>query len=284
MKNPEEIEKFCQFLDLLAMRLKSNTSSDTQTFLGQTSNLSQDFSVSTHDYEILAKECYKLKMIDDHTTKIMSLFLSSTTPTTFTSTTMAKITNVTMVSSIQLFLIHYLYPIILVIGIFGNLVSFVAMLRKSNIECQYQNNNLLFTKRKRRSFNCKQPIHTFSFCLAILCLADFFILVFGCLQEYVEIVYDVSLRSTYLFACKTIYFLCYLFSSYISYLHAYVALDRWFAIVKPMEYKRLQLMRNNKYELLIIFLICFVICLPFFYFPTLVDTSAHFVSMVKLAG
>jgi hypothetical protein len=216
------------------------------------------------DYEILAKECYRLRKADiEH--KFTSAFIPSTTPT--------QITPESTSNMIRLILIQYFYPIILVVGILGNLVAFLAMLRKNNIECKYQNNNLLFSSKKRRSFNCKQPIHTFSFCLAILCLADFFILVFGCLHEYIENMYGVSLRSTFILSCKAIYFSCYLFSSFISYLHAYIATDRWFAIVKPMEYKNLQTVRNNKCEVLVIFLFCLVICLPFFYFPTLVEAD-----------
>jgi hypothetical protein len=295
MKDPDEIVKFCQFLDTMIMRLKSNVSmyNFNNTVLESinsttTNNNNNSLNLNLHDYEILAAECYNFKHvnIDMRTMMMSSISMTSASPmTSFNYSTMAgavlaikKSTyNVTMSNEIRLGLIKYFYPIILLVGLFGNLVSFVAMLRKNSVECKYIVTTYTDSSSNSRNKNhyCKQPPHTFSFCLAMLCMADFFILVFGCLHEYVETTFGFSLRSTFVITCKTVYFSCYLFSSYVSYLHAYIATDRWFAIVKPLEYKNLQVMRNNKVELLFMFGFCLVICLPFFYFPTLIDSTGN---------
>jgi uncharacterized membrane protein len=123
--------------------------------------------------------------------------------------------------------------------------------------------------------------YTFSFCLAILCLADFFMLVIGCLSVYLE-QWNIletsssssssssSFRSQSLFACKAFRFACYLLSSFISYLHAYIAIDRWYAMARPIEHKQRwqKSMRQSQKHLMTLFAFCFLICLPFLYFPT----------------
>ncbi len=107
--------------------------------------------------------------------------------------------------------------------------------------------------------------------MAILCLADFGILVFACLNEYVEQTFSFSLRSTSNISCKLIYFMCYLFSSFGAYLYTYIAMDRWYAATRPIQYKQKQMKRAQS-QILLLFIFCFVICLPSFYFPS-IDTS-----------
>ena len=150
-------------------------------------------------------------------------------------------------------LVKHVYPFLLLFGIIGNLVSCLAMVKKYKGEMKSQ----------------RKTVHTFSFCLAILCFADLTILVLGGLSEYVEQVLEFSVRSSSVFACKFLYFTCYLFSSFVSYLYAFIALDRWQAATKPIEYKQKQTSRHHK-QVLVISVYCFVICSPFFYFPTLI--------------
>ncbi len=292
MKDPDEIVKFCQFLDTMIMRLKQNVSMPSYTTvlesINSTTTSSNNLNLNIQDYEIIAAECYNFKHANiDMKTMMMS---SSPIPMTNVSAMAVKKSsyNVTMSNEIRLGLIKYFYPIILLVGLLGNLVSFVAMLRKNSIECKYivtyTDTSSSTNSSRNKNHYSKQPPHTFSFCLAMLCMADFFILVFGCLHEYAETTLGISVRSTFVITCKTVYFACYLFSSYVSYLHAYIATDRWFAIAKPLEYKNLQVMRNNKLELLFMFAFCLVICLPFFFFPTLIDTTSNSTTISSLSN
>ena len=108
--------------------------------------------------------------------------------------------------------------------------------------------------------------------MAILCLTDFGILVFACLNEYIEQTFSFSLRSASTFTCKLIYYMCYLFSSFGAYLYAYIAMDRWYAVTRPIQYKQQHVTRAQT-QLLTLFIFCFFICLPFFYFPSLVTST-----------
>jgi hypothetical protein len=167
-------------------------------------------------------------------------------------------------------LVKYVYPIILAFGIVGNFVSFMAMLNRYYNSRRHPKT----VATTSTSTTSSSTYYTFSFCLAILCLADFFMLVIGCLSVYLEQVSILetssSFRSQSLFTCKAFRFACYLLSSFISYLHAYIAIDRWYAMARPIEHKqRWQTsMRQSQKHLMALFAFCFLICLPFLYFPT----------------
>ena len=103
--------------------------------------------------------------------------------------------------------IQFIFPLILISGVFGNVTTFYVMVKK-----------------------CKQShrFRLFALSLAALAFADLMVIVFGCLREYADNYMSLSLRSSSLFACKLLYFLCYVFSYFSSYLHAFISLERYF--------------------------------------------------------
>ena len=171
-------------------------------------------------------------------------------------------------------LVKYVYPILLAFGVLGNFLSFLAMLTK-------------YKKEVRLSRNLNIKPSTFSVCLALLCFADFVILIVGCLSEYLDVMMAVSVRSASILSCKLVSFSCYLFSSYAAYLYSFIAVDRWRAVTSPLAHHRTQHKRVNLW-LAGIFLYCALICSPFFYFPTLYDEKrrckfpAHLNARLKL--
>jgi hypothetical protein len=139
------------------------------------------------------------------------------------------------------------YPLILVFGLVGNILSFIIMIQ--------------VYKRKRRAEN------RFAINLIALSIADLAVLTFGCFREYSDEVLEWRLRSTNLFFCKFFYFNCYLFSCFSSYLHAFISIERWYAVSNPIK-SRISTVRNKRY-ILIIFSMCFLISLPYVYIAQL---------------
>ena len=133
------------------------------------------------------------------------------------------------------------YPIILVFGLLGNILSFIIMLK--------------IYKRKKRGEN------RFLINLTALTLADLAVLTFGCFREYSDDVLEWRLRSMNLFFCKLFYFNCYLFSCFSSYLHVFISIERWYAISNPIKSK-MSTVKNKRY-ILMIFLFCVIISLPY---------------------
>lgn len=147
-------------------------------------------------------------------------------------------------------LIKYLYPVLLVFGILGNILSAIVMIK-------------IFKSRKKNANN-----RNFSFCLAILCLSDCAILLFGCFREYAEEIFNISIRSSSIYSCKLFYFGCYVFSSFSANLYAFIAFERWQAITHPIKYKQKHVIQNQK-SISLVFLYCFCMSLPFLILPTL---------------
>ena len=102
-------------------------------------------------------------------------------------------------------IIKYTYPIILFVGIIGNILSFIIMLK--------------IYRRKRVSYK-------FAINLIALSLADLSVLIFGCFREYSDDVFDLKLKTMNNFSCKLLYFSCYLFSCFSAYLHAFISFER----------------------------------------------------------
>ena len=142
-------------------------------------------------------------------------------------------------NSIKLYILKYVYPLLLAFGMLGNIISIVVMIR--------------IYRRKKHSYK-------FSFNLAALSIADLAVLIFGCFREYSDDILDWRLRSTNFFLCKMIYFNCYLFSCFSAYLHAFISVERWYAIANPIRFKTGA--PRNKRTILIIFLTCFFISSP----------------------
>lgn len=144
----------------------------------------------------------------------------------------------------------WIYPFLLFFGLIGNSISFTVMIRV------YQRNTI-FKK--------------FSVCLAILSIADLNVMFFGCAREYLEEV-GIEIRSSSTFACKFIFFICYLFSSFSAFLHAFIAVERWLAVVKPFRSKYYLTSKLNKILIVILFIFCFVFNLPFLCYTTISET------------
>ena len=64
----------------------------------------------------------------------------------------------------------------------------------------------------------------------------------------------LKIRSHSLFSCKIFFFVCYLFSSFSSYLYALLAFERWHAIAEPIKYKNKS--KKNFKRSAILFLFC----------------------------
>jgi hypothetical protein len=144
-------------------------------------------------------------------------------------------------------LVKYIYPVLLVFGLFGNFISLLAMTR-------------IYSRRKNYL--------KFSLSLATLALTDLIVLLIGCLREYLDDVFSLSIRSTSNLSCKLIFFGCYLFSCFSAYLHGYIAIERWLAITDPIKSMSRTTFHSNKLALGIIFAICVLFNLPLLWFPS----------------
>ena len=154
--------------------------------------------------------------------------------------------------SINFSIIKYIYPIILTVGIIGNILSII----------------LLIKTYKRKKYSCKFLIN-----LIVLSIADLSVLIFGCFREYSDNVLEWKLRSMNIYSCKMIYFCCYLFSCLSSYIHAYISYERWYAIVNPIKSKINRL--NNKIYILALFILSIWISLPFAYHSQIKEFAAY---------
>lgn len=132
-------------------------------------------------------------------------------------------------------LIKFVYPVLLLFGIVGNLISLLVMVR-------------IYYRGK----NFKQ----FALSLAALSIADLGILVFACLMEYLEDFLQVDIKSSHLIVCKLFFFVCYLFSSFSAFLHAFIAAERWMVVAVPLKSKSTCTFRFNQLMILLIFIIC----------------------------
>ena len=158
--------------------------------------------------------------------------------------------NLNTLALVKYNLVKFLYPLLFLFGIFGNSLCLFVMTKKYRLKSKNRNNN------------------NFAFYLAMLCFADLAIIIFGCLREYIDEVFDVSIRSASIHSCRFFYFVCYLFSAFSSYLYAFIAWERWHAISDPIKHKQNRSNRNKK-TILLIFTYCFLISLPFLYYPAL---------------
>ena len=106
-------------------------------------------------------------------------------------------------SIFKLKLVKIIYPPLCLLGIFGNFICLLFMIKS-------------YKKERKENRN-------FSFCFSMLCGADLSTLVFGCLREYLEIVFDIKIRSYSKLSCKILFFGVYLCSSFSSYLYSFIA-------------------------------------------------------------
>ena len=160
--------------------------------------------------------------------------------------------SMTLPKTVNYFLLLYAYPVISILGIISNIISFIVMVR--------------LYKRKKSSYR-------FSVILAALSLADLAVLIFGCLREFSDHMVEWKLSSLNIYLCKIIYFNCYLFSCFSAYLHAFISLERWNAISNPIKSKIYPL--KNKLYLFYTFFLCVIISSPFTYFAKIKDFMSY---------
>lgn len=143
--------------------------------------------------------------------------------------------------------IKYSYPLLLLFGLCGNALTFLVMCRVHN---------------RKRNFQ------KFSLSLGTLALADIAILIFGCLIDYLEEVAGLTVKALSPASCKLTLFACYLFSCYSAYLHAFIAVERWNAISRPLSSLTRFTFKTNRLILGALFLLCIIINLPLLWFPS----------------
>ena len=240
MTYSRELENFCNFLHNSKLISHKNDPQILNTLLSEQFDLSQDMP-NDFDHANILELCSKVSDLHQSVS-------SSPSYTDKSGLNQTALLELSFVRLVRHNLITYVYPFLLVFGLIGNAISFVAMLKRFRAD--------------------KKSPNTLSFCLAILCLADFGVLLLACFNEYVEYMWHYSLRSSSMLACKLFYFSCYLCSSFGSYLYAFIAVDRWYAVTRPIQYKQEQMHRNHR-QIALIFVFCFVICAPFGFYPAL---------------
>ncbi len=104
-------------------------------------------------------------------------------------------------------LIKYIYPILIIFGILGNLMALYILLKKAKLMVKFSRN--------------------FSFTVANLCVAHLFMIVLGCLREYIDEMFGISISSLSIYSCRIFYFSCYMFSAFSSYLYTFIAYSQW---------------------------------------------------------
>lgn len=182
--------------------------------------------------------------LTEYTSRICEeLFLPSNTSSS-ESTTLNS-------SQLKLVLLKWVYPFLLLLGITGNLVTLFVMIR-------VHRRDTVFKK--------------FSICLAALSVADLNVMLFGCAREYFEEFIGLEIRTSNTVSCKCLFFVCYLFSSFSAFLHAFIAMERWLAVQKPFKSKITLTSKLNKIFILILFLICFLFNLPFLWYTTITES------------
>jgi len=108
-------------------------------------------------------------------------------------------------------LIKWVYPVLIVFGVAGNLMSIKLIGRV----CQ-------------RSF----WLHKFFVLFVSLSFSDLTVLILGCGREYLDEYHEIKLRSSSLFACKFIFYFNYLFGSFSAYLNVFIAVSSATGLLK----------------------------------------------------
>ena len=145
-------------------------------------------------------------------------------------------------------IIEYVYPILLIIGLIGNMISLITMIR---------------------IYRRKQVQKTLAVSLAALSLADIFVLIFGCSREWIEIKYNLQIKTFNNMSCKIILYLCYSASSYSGWIHVFITMERCIAVFKPLDIKRICSNGINRFSNILILAFCLVINSPLLCFTEL---------------
>ena len=169
----------------------------------------------------------------------------------FTSPSFNKIDDEPLMTK---YLVEYFFPLIIFVGLFGNMTS-LMLIRK----------RVRFEKEKKASF-----------CLTTLTLINIGIILFGACREYLEITFDINIKTHSNVTCKFFFYFCYMLNAFSGYTFAFMAYERWKAVRRPFVYKCSSHKRTKQY-IAGIFGFCCTITLPFLIFSHLLvndETSA----------
>ena len=147
-------------------------------------------------------------------------------------------------------ILKYVYPVLFILGILGNILLIFLMIR---------------IKRYLSQKQC------FPFCLIMLSISDLNVLVFNCLREYLEDFHGFKIKSSNLQMCKLIFFMSYLFSSLSAYLHVCIAADRWQDIKNKNE-PFVSRSIKNKIFISFVFFICMAFSITLSWLATISDS------------
>ena len=106
-------------------------------------------------------------------------------------------------NGIRVSLIKHVYPVLFIFGLIGNCLS-LMLISKTYRQKSKENRNFLF-------------------CLSVICYSDLFVLIFGLFREYLEEIIGYKIRSHSIYSCKFIFLSVYFFSSFSSYIYAFIA-------------------------------------------------------------
>lgn len=151
----------------------------------------------------------------------------------------------------KLNILKYIYPTILIFGLMGNMISLAATIR--------------IYRRKKHS--CKFAIN-----FAALSMANLAVLTFDCFREYSDYILDWGLASRSEILCKTIFFNCYLSGCFSAYLHAFISVERWYALANPNRFKKGT--PRNKRIICALFIACVFISSPPIFFAGIKEIVA----------
>lgn len=105
----------------------------------------------------------------------------------------------------------YIPPIIIILGTFGNIMSFIILSRKQ--------------MRKHSTYTY----------LAVLSITDLFVLCVGLLKIWVEEFTGYSIQAQHDWSCRTFVVLLYTASDYSVWLIIAVTVERWIAVCRPLK-------------------------------------------------
>jgi hypothetical protein len=145
-------------------------------------------------------------------------------------------------------IIKYIYPLILVLGLIGNIISLLTMIQ---------------------IYRRKQVHKTLTVSLAALSLADLFVLIFGCAREWLEYIFTFEIKIFNNSSCKTILYICYVSSSYSAWIHVFIAMERWIAINKPLKINIICTNKINRVLIISLLILCLIINCPLLWFAEL---------------
>ena len=96
-----------------------------------------------------------------------------------------------------------------------------------------------------------------------------FVLIFGCAREWLENTFNLEIKTMNNQSCKIILYLCYVASSFSAWIHVFIAIERWLAIIKPLKIKIICTSKINRIINISLLFLCLIINSPLLWFSEL---------------